>query len=270
MQAGRFIEREQLNQRILNSDYLLLGETHDNIRHHQLQASVIDTLHKAQRDASVAFEMIDDEQGELLKGKTVNSSAELIGLLRQAKSTWSYETQYRVVFDSVLAAGYPILPANLRYSKLRQMIKLQEQELPQEIGQVLRQVPLSKEQLQHLQADIVKGHCGMIPLHATAPLVLGQRIRDAVMSQSLLQSTHKTRVLVAGSGHVRKDRGVPLYLRKLHRGAAILAIGFREVDAEAVNMADYLHEEQAIPFDYVWFTPAAEREDPCLHFKMKR
>jgi len=272
VKAGHFIEREQLNKHIVASDYLLLGETHDNIRHHQLQASVIDTLRQYRRDASVSFEMITDQQAELLKRHAVTSSSTLIALLQQAKSNWDYDTQYRVVFDSVLAAGYAIRPANLSRGKLRQMMKRGEEELPQEIKRVLTQVPLSKQQRAVLQRDIVKSHCDMIPLEATGPMALAQRIRDAVMSRSLLQSQHETKVLIAGAGHARTDRGVPLYLRRLDRDASIVSIVFREVDAEAVSMAPYLQRRdgQTLAFDYIWFTPAVETDDPCLGFKMKK
>ncbi len=44
----------------------------------------------------------------------------------------------------------------------------------------------------------------------------------------------------------------------------MVAVAFQEVSPEAGEPADYaLDEGGTLPFDYVVFTPAAEREDPC-------
>jgi uncharacterized iron-regulated protein len=67
-------------------------------------------------------------------------------------------------------------------------------------------------------------------------------------------------VLITGSGHARRDRGVPLYLP----GVDIVTIGFVEVDADRKSPRDYLAGLfSPASFDYLWFTSRAEREDPC-------
>ena len=53
----------------------------------------------------------------------------------------------------------------------------------------------------------------MLDDKTSASMVLGQRLRDAVMAESLLNSLQPVKVLIAGAGHVRNDRAVPLYLR---------------------------------------------------------
>ena len=58
-------------------------------------------------------------------------------------------------------------------------------------------------------------------------------------------------MLIAGNGHVRKDRGVPWYLARMRPDARIVSVGLIEVAAGRRRPAE-------LPFDYVWFTPRAE------------
>jgi uncharacterized iron-regulated protein len=64
-------------------------------------------------------------------------------------------------------------------------------------------------------------------------------------------------VLIAGNGHVRKDRGVPWYLAQLRPAARIVSIGLIEVEDDLDDAGDDL------PYDYVWFTPRVDDADPC-------
>jgi uncharacterized iron-regulated protein len=63
VQQQGFIDQAVLTERMLTSEYLLLGEKHDNPVHHQHQSWVINAVAKTGRQASVAFKMIDQEQG---------------------------------------------------------------------------------------------------------------------------------------------------------------------------------------------------------------
>lgn len=54
---------------------------------------------------------------------------------------------------------------------------------------------------------------------------------------------------------------MPLYLSE----ADLVAIGFVEVEAGKTLPRDYVTQGfvSAASFDFIWFTPRAEREDPC-------
>ena len=269
VKTKQFINKDELIIRVQQSDYLLLGEKHDNVRHHQHQASLIDSLRQQQRAVSVSFEMINDEQGKILDEHKIDSAATLINHLNKIETNWRYERDYQVVFESVLKAGYEIRSANVTREKLSQLIKQGEKKLPDNIKQTLAQAPLTPEQLSDLQNEIVAAHCNMIPVEATVPMVLGQRIWDAVMSLSLLNSQAGIKVLVTGAGHARKDRGVPMHLLSQDKTAKIVSIAFLEVDTEALTVDRYTGrwDGKSLPFDFVWFTPHVKRGDPCAGFK---
>ena len=71
-------------------------------------------------------------------------------------------------------------------------------------------------------------------------------------------------VVIAGAGHVRNDVGVPMYLSARALAKRVVSVGFVEVDADLHAIGDYVRSPAtAFPFDYVWFTTAAKRNDPC-------
>jgi len=266
VQTGEFIDESALIKHLFSSEYLLLGETHDNGHHHELQAHIINQLRQKARSASVSFEMITYQQGEMLEQHTYSSSMELIGILDQSKNNWPYKRDYMRVFDSALAAGFEILPANLDINMLIKISMQGDEELPEDVRQILNKTPLSTEHRTDLLDEIMLAHCNKLAEEATRPMVEIQRLRDAVMSMSLMNSNAETKVLIAGAGHTRNDRGVPLYLRSHDKDANILSIGFLEIIHEANSIDAYIQRwgGQALPFDFVWFTPAVQRQqDPC-------
>ena len=125
-----------------------------------------------------------------------------------------------------------------------------------------------------MRKEIVGSHCGMDHEGMVSAMMLTQRVKDAVMMDSLLSdpvagTTVNTKVLVAGSGHVRKDWGVPKYLAQSRPDAKIVSMAWLEVVPEADAVVDYAQRwgGGVLPFDYVWFTPRNDRPDPCEQFR---
>ena len=274
-----FIDQATLINRALDSEYLLLGEQHDNLVHHQHQTWVIQTLAKAGRQASVAFEMIDNYQGARLAKQPITSVDQLIAVLNRSKTNWQYEQHYKSLFAAALAAGYRIDSANLNSKRLMHTVKQGEDKLPAVYQRMLAKTPLSAQQHDALRLDIIESHCHMLDEKTSRNMVLAQRLRDAIMAKSLLRSKAQLKVLIAGIGHVRNDRAVPLYLHN-NRGVqahddSILTIGFIEVDNGLTEVSAYAERwgSHTLPFDIAWFTPKVEREDACAklrqHFKRK-
>ena len=270
----KFIDQTTLINRVLNSEYLLLGERHDNLVHHQHQTWVIQQLTKSRRQVSVAFEMIDNYQGARLAKQPVTSVDQLIDVLNRSKTNWQYEQRYKSLFAATLAAGYRIDSANLNSIRLMHTVKQGEEKLPAAYQRMLAKTPLSAQQYDALHLEIIESHCNMLDEKTSRTMVLGQRLRDAIMAHSMLKSQAQQKVLIAGAGHVRNDRGVPLYLRtnlgKKARGASILTIGFIEVENGLTEASDYADRwgSRTLPFDIAWFTPKVKREDACAKLRI--
>jgi hypothetical protein len=103
-------------------------------------------------------------------------------------------------------------------------------------------------------------------------MALAQRARDAQMAARMVEvSGDAGVVLIAGAGHVRKDRGVAAAVHMRRQEAGIASLAFVEVDHQATDPQAYAAHFSAprLPFDFVWFTPRYSDEDPCEKFKKK-
>lgn len=155
VKQAAFISRELLLPDLLQSRYLLLGETHDNISHHQHQAAIIESLANTRQSASVHFEMIDDRQYQRLQLSRARDLDEVMAKLKTNESGWQYERMYRVVFDQVLRAGFQLLPANLDHGSIRKIIKQGAKQVPDDIKSLLSDVPLSSTHLRQLEQEVI-------------------------------------------------------------------------------------------------------------------
>lgn len=261
----RYIDRATVVDRTLSTEYLLLGERHDNPVHHQHQTWFIRQLRQHQRQVSVAFEMIDNNQGDHLHEHDIDSVDQMIEVLDQTDTNWRYQTFYKALFSQVLAAGYRIDSANLDGKQLMRYVGRGEDKLAPAYKHILHKVPLSPAQWNALQKDIKESHCNILDDRTIGKMAQAQRLRDVIMAHSLSASEAPVKVLISGAGHARNDRGVPIYLGKQ---AKVLSIGFIEVENGLDRITSYAHlwNAETLPFDLVWFTPRVIREDPCEAF----
>ena len=117
--------------------------------------------------------------------------------------------------------------------------------------------------------DISDSHCGHTPSDRIDAMIVAQRARDAQMAEALLTAPgNDGAVLIAGGGHVRNDFGVPAHVRRIDPTARIVSVALIEVDAKHTDVESYAARFGGrLPFDYVWFTPAVDDEDPCEKFR---
>ena len=76
-------------------------------------------------------------------------------------------------------------------------------------------------------------------------------------------------VLIAGAGHVRKDRAVPIYLDPVYADHDSVTIVLTEAHAGEPLSAAYGPEDPAgkPAADYIWLTSGKERPDPCKEMR---
>ena len=267
--AAAFVSADDLAARAQGADTVLLGETHDNPDHHALQAWMVRRLTAGAVKPVVAFEMIDSAQApalaEYLAAHTGDAAA-LGAALNWEKSGWpAWADNYRPIAQAALDGGAVIAAANLSKDETREIAK---GGIPAAwAGKLGLEKPQPADQRQAMEADIQAGHCHMLPDRALPAMVRVQRARDAVMAHSIAQAPRA--VLIAGAGHVRADRAVPRHLAEMAPGRTVFTIAFVEVTDGAADPAAYaeIHDSDHLPFDAVWFTPRADRLDPCEAFR---
>jgi len=273
--ARQFVSKNEIVAHLQSSDYVLLGETHDNLLHHENQAWVIAQMAKKLNKAAVAFEMINETQGKLIGDSKIENTDALLHVLNKVKTNWDYAQYYTPVFESVFTAGYDIYAANLDRQSIVNIVIKGEQSIAVSIKSLLDKNLFSDAELSIMHQEIMASHCDMLNEESASGMVVGQRVRDAVMALALENNKHENiAILIAGSGHVRRDRGVPTYIRKIDSTAKILSLAWLEVEADMKTVDAYAEQwrSSGLPFDYVWFTAGVERPDPCeeMHKHMQR
>ena len=263
--------------RLTDADFVLLGETHDNPDHHVLQARLIAALTEAARRPAVAFEMFSVGQQQALDAHLEARPLDAAGIgpaLGWDKTGWPDWDLYQPVAEAALAAGLSLEAANADRTTVRQLAMGESGSLdPALANRLALDVPIPIPVAEALGEEIEAAHCGYAPAAMIDGMVQAQWARDAHMAARLAEldktgSGHGA-VLIAGTGHTRHDRGVPLHLERLRPSSTITSIGFLEVRPGADRLADYATPLGAdrLPFDIVWFTPRIDDRDACERFK---
>lgn len=253
---NRFTSVDEVVARARAAQAVLLGETHDNPDHHALQAWMVRRITADGARPLVAFEMITPDQAPALRRHLAEHPGDADGLgaaLAWEKSNWPDWALYRPIAAAALDADSPLAAANLGTAGIAEA-KADKLALP----------PLPADQVTVMEQEIRDGHCGMLPESAVAPMVRIQRGRDAAMAAVLAEGVRANgqAVLIAGTGHTRRDHAVPAVLAIQAPQTRVFTLGFLEVRSGRDTPTAY-----ETPFDAVWFTPAAEREDMCAAFK---
>jgi len=276
VRAAGWVDESKVAAAAAGADFLFLGETHDNPQHHRLQARMLQAAIAAGRRPAVAFEMLDVDQQPQIDASTASAPGDpdaLADAVGWAKSGWPPFSFYRPVFATALDAGLPIVATNLSRRRAREVASRGSAALDPGVKAMLERAgPLPEEVARELREEMAESHCGQMPESMLDPLVLMQRARDAeIASRVLAAGAERGAVLIAGSGHVRADRGVPSYVAREAPARTRIAIGFLEVSADAQTVDEYAKHfaQDRFPFDYVGFTVRQEREDPCRGIEKK-
>lgn len=256
LRSGEELSEQQLAERLGAQDIVLLGELHDNPRHHALRAQLI------ARIAGVRTTVVAEHlpaQARVVLGDSLLADLEGAGFNARG---WGWPL-HQSLFDGIRALGLPVVGGNLPQGFSKQLMREGEGALTPPLAQAYRKAPLPTDAARRLDADLVSGHCGKLPDRYLAPMRLVQRATDIAMATALLEN--RPAVLVAGNGHVRKDYGVPQVIGALAASLKISAVGFYERDRNSRELIQSL----AGRYDYVWLTDGAERSDPCDNFKIQ-
>lgn len=272
--AGAFLDLAALEKAATVADVLLLGEVHDNLDHHAMQARLVRAVGAAGRKPVLAFEMLDQSEQVAVDAALARGEADadaIAAAVDWTKRGWGPFARYRPIFEAGLAARMPIRAANLPRSVIAAAVGSGLEVLPEPVrARIERQGPLTEAARLALRKEMLDSHCGALPEQALDPMVLAQRARDAAMAERLDAAGDRGAILIAGTGHVRTDRGVPAYLDRASR--TVLSVAMVEVLPGLDEPGAYAStfNAQALPADIVVFTPAAEREDPCEEFLKRK
>ncbi len=273
--ANRVIDQDELIRRTARAKLVLLGEKHDNADHHRLQAGILALTAAQDVRPAVIMEMINPTQLPALRGhrrRLINDVSGLRAILDWDRTGWPKWQIYEPIFAAAVAGRLTIAAGNLTRDEIRKIGRDGYEAIRDEgVRRHLTANPPTPTARVAMRKLIMASHCG----HASDAIVPGmiaiQRSRDATMAWALIVAArrHGRAVLIAGAGHTRSDRGVPRFVRAMGAPDSMISIAFMEVRPGRNQAADYaaVYGTTALPFDFVWFTPAVDFQDPCEKFR---
>lgn len=237
---------------LLPADVVLLGEQHDAAEHQHIHQHVVARLAVDGKLGALALEMA--EAGRSTAALKSNSTQlQVQQALGWNNKSWSWAAYGPAVMVAV-KAGVPVLGANLPAAQMRGAM-----------ADTSLDTQLPGPALKAQQQLIRIGHCGLLPEDRISPMTRVQVARDISMARTIEQAAlpGKTVVLLAGSGHVNRELGVPQHLPADMTLQAVLLRAGPALAADGARM----DSGKPPAFDVVWTTPAVPEKDYCEGMK---
>lgn len=272
---GAFVAPADVETAAVAARLVLLGEIHDNPEHHALQARLLRAVVASGRRPAVVLEMLPRDRQPAVDaylGKAGATAAGFGAAVGWNDLGWPDYAIYRPVLEAAFSASLAVVAGDTPADERRRVAREGAGILGDDRRADLRlDTPLGRAADAALLETLFEGHCGLMPREALAPLVAVQRLRDATLADAMLGSGADGAVLIAGSGHVRTDFGVPRYLGWRAPDATRLAVALVEVAEGETDPATYAGgtSESPAPYDYLWFTARKDRGDPCADLARK-
>ena len=261
VKAQSFIEFSELVNKIKGYDHILIGEVHDNPIHHERQAKIINSL--GAQIKSVIFEQLVDSQDAVLNKYNKSAKKDYSKLEQELKwqaTGWPAWKIYEPVFDASYSSGATVIHGLFSKNKLMDIYRqgLKDSFNKNEI--LYDEAMTYPNDKKSTQLDVIfESHCKLMPRESLTRMLDIQIARDAYMAKRLL-TNKKPSVLISGNGHVRKDVGVPHFLRD----TKVVSIIQEEYEESAPSSPG---KESRLTADFVWYSKPHPREDQCLKLK---
>jgi len=239
--------------RLAPAEVVILGEVHDNAEHHRHQAAAVAAL----APAALVFEMLTPEQAARVTPALRGDPAALGDALGWEASGWPDFAMYHPIFaaapDAAIHGG--ALP---RAEVRRALAEGAAAVMGAQAARYGLTDPLAPEDQADREALQQEAHCNALPASILPGMVEAQRLRDAALARAVVaavESGASPVVVITGTGHARRDHGIPAALAVAAPGLRVLSLGQFESDPGA-----------DAPFDYWIVTAPQPREDPCAAF----
>lgn len=236
------------------ADVYVLGEVHDNPAHHAEQARLVAEI----TPAAVVWEMLRPDQLAAAAGVDHADAAALGAALGWEASGWPDFAMYHPIF--LAAPRAEMIGAAVPKDTLSRAVKEGAAAVVGPKAAALWALgPLDPQDQAAREREQQEAHCNALPESLLPGMVEAQRLRDQTMAEAALAALDRGLrpvVVITGTGHARRDQGIPAALAAARPGLKVWALGQVEQAAPPDS-----------PFDAVNVTAPAPREDPCLAFR---
>lgn len=235
-------------------DVVVLGEVHDNPQHHAAQAAAV----AAMQPRALVFEMLTPDQAARVTPELLGDAVALEAALGWQASGWPDFAMYHPIFTAAPQAA--VIGGALPREDVRRSVSDGAAVVfGAEAARYGLEEALSPEDQASREAAQMEAHCNALPEAMLPGMVSAQRLRDAAMARAVVQALarHGSPVaVITGTGHARRDEGVPAALARAAPDLRVLAVGQLEEDPGP-----------DAPFDLWIVTDPTPRPDPCASFR---
>ncbi len=204
---------------------IYVGESHDQIEHHQIQVRMIQALTAKGKDVVIGMEMFERSQQLILDrwSQELLTEEEFLKEI-QWETTWGMDYElYKGILDMAKDHHLKVLALNVPRDFVRRVAENGTDKLSSAEKKRLPEMDLTDRQHRAYIASIYKGH-GEGSAKDFKKFYEAQCLWDEAMAESLFeflrssQTEGKTVLVFAGSGHVAFNFGIP---KRLYRRIAV-------------------------------------------------
>ncbi|WP_299367518.1 ChaN family lipoprotein [uncultured Tateyamaria sp.] len=232
-----------------DGDVLILGEFHDNPRHHAVQADALRVI----RPRAVVFEMLTPDEAQALDAIARDHAA-------MVAASQGYHWSNIADYADVLAASPVIVGAALPRDAVRAAFGDGAAAVfGPDAGVYGLTKPLAAEEQEIRELGQFDAHCDAMPLDLMSGMVEAQRLRDAAFARTVVAALDRYGspvVLITGNGHARLDWGVPAALARARPDLSVTSVGQGERQEPPEGVFSWTLNG----------APAPDRGDPCAAF----
>lgn len=248
LRSGRRAQVADIVRAAEGKRFVYLGESHDNPRHHRLQAEVVEALAESGRDVIVGFEMFTRPMQSALDPWTLGWWSEDEFVERSNwKGQWGFDfALYRPIFEATRKHRLRMVALNVPREWVRAVARGGPSALPEVAKSEVPELNLGNRDHRRVFDTLMGGHpaAGVQGENMYAAQVLW----DTAMADSALRylasrpTTSKTvMVVIAGSGHVMYGQGINyrVWQRTGESGVTLVMVGTPGVAKVSRGLADF-------------------------------
>lgn len=253
--VDRRADMDRLASDLAGNQVVFVGETHDRVDHHDLQLAVIQALHRAGHDLAIGVEWFQfpyqDDLDDYLAGRIDDAE-----MLHRAEyfSRWRFDYRlYRPIIQYARDNNIPLLALNAPREATDAVSKHGVDKVPKAVKPLLpssydRSDDAYRESLKAVfEAHSIPGHKQNFDRFMDVQLTWDETMAEQ-SARYLSANPEKTLVVLAGTGHVMYDHGIPQRLeRRVDVPTAVVVAG--EWAKREPGSADYfvITEAEALP-----------------------
>jgi len=261
------------------ADYVLIGERHGVEDHQIMIAATLLEASKSSQKIGVVMEMISTDQVELVdtfRKISPESPQDFGAAIGWNKTNWPEYKYYAPIFEVIWAKNMALAPGDppeKAQSRWRKGDFAEADYNP--INALTKMYGLQKATSIQAswEASMQKAHCDQLGPEELSDVARLQMMRDAFMAsqmRAMKAAGADIVVLIAGRAHIRRDRGVPLYLGP---DVDLQNIAIVEADPNEKEGETYQPDQtsiEALPYDHIILTDALPpKESSCDRLRRK-